>query len=158
MSGRRKNDAWLNDRHDRMMTTWIRKAEGTHPGLDPGMTNCGVYFVAEVDRIERRVKIGMTATGRHDRFRGLQQGCPSLLELVGWIGCTPYGGGGQAALLETRFHRHFAEYRCRPDSEWFYIVGALADFIADPYPIAGLVLPLQTRPVISSHPERSRTA
>lgn len=68
------------------------------------------------------LKIGKGTFNGTARMRAFETGNPYELELVGHI---------KGGLKEEReLHKRFAEYRFRPNGEWFRLEGELADYIA----------------------------
>jgi hypothetical protein len=129
---------------------WVhRVVDPSCSDFNPMTSRAGVYLVAEVDRVDARVKIGMTAHGPAERMAALQQGCPSTLRLVGWIGCPPTDSQS-ARQAESSLHEIFQEHRVRPNSEWFYPRGALADFMANPMSLKGSIIQPATTKIIRS--------
>lgn len=133
---------------------WIRRAMDMRADQDfnPATSRAGVYVVVEQDRYDARAKIGMTLRGPAERMSGLRKGCPSSLRLVGWIGCP--ATSKTARDVEGRLHTIFAEHRIRRDSEWFYIRGDLADFIANPSTLEGTIIAPTPKPRIIRSTER----
>jgi hypothetical protein len=68
------------------------------------------------------VKIGKTSGTPDGRIAALQTGCPYPMTLAA------YESGGLRE--EAALHCRFAEYRVRPDGEWFRYEGALREYIA----------------------------
>lgn len=86
-------------------------------GVD-ATSNEFVYFVTAGPF----VKIGKTSGSPDGRIAALQTGCPYPMVLAA------YQSGGLQE--EAALHFRFAEYRARPDGEWFRCEGALQAYIA----------------------------
>jgi hypothetical protein len=69
-----------------------------------------VYFIQH-GGTDGAIKIGTTAGSPHARLRALQTGAPEQLHLLAAI-------PGDAR-IERELHDLFAEFRVRPDGEWF---------------------------------------